>query len=222
MIPEFDILPFELFGLHLQEPMALVTNWCMCIFAFYAYKNIPAESGDFLKYWRFFFGFMTIGTFFGGLGHLFYQYTGIYGKMPCWIFGTIAGLAASLGMFSLIKNTKWRNLLIRIAILESFTMLVAAMVFKSFIFIAVDAVFTYLFACGFVGYFLFKKSVPGAMNIVVGVMVLFPSVFLFVFKINFHKFLNRDDLSHLLMLGCIILFFLGTKKFNSETQKSLA
>lgn len=222
MMPEFDILPFELFGLNLQEPMALVTNWCIAIFAFYAYRNVPTDSGEFLKYWRFFFGFLTIGTFFGGLGHLFYQYTGVFGKMPSWTFGVIAGLAASLAMFSLIKSNKWRNLLIRIAILESFTMLVAALVFKNFAFIAADAVLTYLLACGFVGYFLFKKSVPGAMNIVLGVLILFPSIFVFALKINLHKFLNRDDLSHLLMLGCIILFFLGTKKFDSESQKSLA
>ena len=42
-----------------------------------------------------------------------------------------------------------------------------------------------------------------------GVLVCIPSVFIFLLKLNPHKWLNKDDLSHLLMLLCLIFFYLG-------------
>src|SRR5690625_5534161 len=81
-------------GLCLQEPMALITNWIIASVAFVLYYKLRPLSGDFVKNWRFFLISIGLSTFFGGLGHIFFQYTGFYGKIPSWVLGNLAAFFA--------------------------------------------------------------------------------------------------------------------------------
>lgn len=222
MNPEFDTLPFEMFGLQLQEPMALVTTWCIAIFAIYAYRNLPTPNTDFLRFWKKFYFFLAIGMFCGGLGHMLFGYSGIYGKMPAWTFGVLAGVAATLAMFSLVENQKLKRRLIQLSILESFAALTLSIATQKFIFVAVDTILTYLLGCGAMAFYFYKKGFNGIDKIFVGVLILIPSAFIFLFKIDLHKYLNRDDLSHVLMLVCMIFFYMGVKVYAKSQENSLS
>lgn len=217
-----EIIQFELFGLHLQEPIALVTNWMLATFSFFAFFTLKRNESVFQDYWRVFYFMLGLSTFFGGLGHLFFQYTGIPGKFPSWSFGIFAGIFSSFAMISIWPNTSQQKKMKSLVLIKSFILLAAAVISGKFFFVAVDTTISYLVFCGYMAYKLHQKNYEGINYIVLGVIVLLPSAFIFGLKINLHHFLNKDDLSHLFMGACISCFYFGIKKYGTSKNEVLA
>jgi hypothetical protein len=217
-----EIIRFELFGLHLQEPMALLTNWMIASFSFFAYSNLKRNVSVFQNYWRNFYLILGISMIIGGLGHLFFYYTGIPGKFPSWSLGVLAAAFSSFAIISIWPNEKQQKSLWILVIAKSAILLIVAIASRNFIFIAIDNSMAYVFFCGFMGYRLFKKKYMAMKYIVIGVLVLLPSAFIFGLKLNVHRFLNKDDLSHLFMIGCISFFYLGVKRMQTIEVKLIA
>lgn len=61
-----------------------------------------------------------------------------------------------------------------------------------------------------------KRGAIGLKWIVIGVLVLIPSAFIFIKEVNLHRWLNKDDLSHVLMLACIYFFYIGMKTWGKH------
>lgn len=209
-----ELIEFKVGGLTLQEPMALITNWMMSLFSLYAYYKLNKIDFQEVTLWRKFFFWFTITSFFGGLGHLFFQQLGFPGKFPNWITSVLAGFYAGLAMLYNFKS----NLLKSFLILKGLILLLLSIIFQKFIFIAVDAILTYVVYCGIIGYKLTKSKSLDFKFMYIGVLVCIPSVFIFLLKLNPHKWLNKDDLSHLLMLLCLIFFYLGASARSKTLQ----
>jgi len=206
-------IPFEMFGLCLQEPMALVTNWLIATTAFILYFRMKKPQNQFQKHWKLFYITFGISTFFGGLGHLFFNYFDVYGKFPCWFFGVIAAYHAGKAMISNALMSKDAQLrLTFFLILKGIVLGGLAIVMKSFVFVMVDAVITYLFFCLGFGLYYWKKGLESYKFTVLAVLILIPSIFIFTLQINPHLWFNKDDLSHILMITTIIFFYLGISK----------
>ncbi|MFA7274209.1 MAG: hypothetical protein WC044_10080 [Crocinitomicaceae bacterium] len=204
-----EIIHFDLFNLHLQEPIALLTNWLIASFSFFAFFQLKRYQTIFENYWKTFYLILGISMIFGGLGHLFFHYAGIYGKFPSWTLGVTAGIFSSFAMISIWPNEKQRIHLKRFVVIKSLLMISLALATRKFVFVAIDTSFAYIIFCGYMGIQLFKKGFAGMNYIALGVLVLFPSALFFGLKINLHRFLNKDDISHLFMVGCIACFYLG-------------
>jgi cytochrome c biogenesis protein CcdA len=211
MNPGYEIIEFNWLGLRLQEPMALITNWLLAIFSFYAYFQLKKGVSQFQDLWRSFYLVLGISMIFGGLGHIFYQYTSIPGKFPSWTLGVLAGVYVSFAMITLIEKKETRIRIRQLVLVKSFILLSLAILTRKFLFVAIDTGFTYLVFCGYLAFQLHKKNWEGVKLIAIGVLVLLPSAFIFGLKINLHTWLNKDDLSHMFMLGCIICFYLGVR-----------
>lgn len=218
----FEIIHFSIGGLKLQEPIALLTNWLIASFCFYVFFKTKWSSSYSSNAFKYFYFVLGISTFFGGLGHLFFHYFGIYGKYPCWISGIIAGLFIGKGILHYWKERPmyvfWNSFLWT----KSVLMLILSVTTQKFVFVAIDAILTYILYTGFLSWKLWKSDKTEMKYFVYGMAILLPSAFIFLLNINLHRFLNRDDLSHLLMLSCIIFFYLGVKKINKRyLQKTL-
>ncbi len=207
-----DKIAFDLFGLHLLEPMALITNWIMSAFSLFAYLKLKNTAIHDLVYWKKFFFWFAISTFFGGIGHLFYNYFDILGKFPNWITGVLSGYFAGKAIIVNLKNNALEKKYELFLIIKGAILLLASIATLKFVFVAVDAIITYVIFCGFMANSLYKKGIVELKYMMYGVLVCLPSIFIFFFKINPHRWLNKDDLSHLLMLACIIFFYIGAKK----------
>jgi hypothetical protein len=212
----FEIIHFSIGGLKLQEPGALITNWLISIFCIVVFFKTNWSDSYSSKSFKNFYLLLGISTFFGGLGHLFYQYFGIYGKFPCWITGIIAGLFIGEGVLFYWKEKQlyqfWRYFLF----IKAFLLLFLSIGTGKFIFVAVDAVLTYVLYTGFLSWKLWKTEKKEMRYFVYGMGVLFPSIFIFLLNFNIHRNFNRDDFSHLLMLACVVLFYLGIRKINKK------
>ncbi|TNE55677.1 MAG: hypothetical protein EP338_02585 [Bacteroidetes bacterium] len=213
----FEIIPFSIGGLSLQEPMAVVTNWMIASFCVYAFWQIGPSKNYPIKKFRLFFLFLALSTFFGGLGHAFFQYTGLPGKFPSWIFVTLASYQIGRGILFYWKEQASYQFLNYFLWIKSAILLLSSLTTQKFIFIAVDSIFTYIVYAGFLCWKISSKSRSEMRYFTWGVFVLFPSVFIFLLNINFHRWLNRDDVSHLLILGCISFFFLGVRELQNKS-----
>lgn len=217
-----DKIFFEWMGWQLQEPMALVTNWMIAAFCFFAWIRLRKWSDKANYWWSLFFLMFGISTFFGGLGHLLFRYFDVYGKFPCWTFGTVANICAAIGVLELkpfsepVPYAKW------IAIVKSLILLTLAVVTQKFIFIAVDAILTYIAYTGVYAFLLKNRGLAELNKMIIGVVILLPSAFIFLGKINPHRWLNKDDLSHILMLGCIIFFYRSMNAWGNRITQNTA
>ena len=207
-----DKIAFDLFGLHLLEPMALITNWMMSVFSLFAYLKLKNASSQDVIYWKKFFFWFAISTFFGGTGHLFFNYFDIPGKFPNWVTAILSGYFAGKAIVVNLNNKVLEKKYELFLIIKGSVLLLASIATLKFVFVAVDAILTYVIFCGFIANSLYKKGMLELKYMTYGVLVCIPSIFIFFFKINPHKWLNKDDLSHLLMLACIIFFYIGAKK----------
>lgn len=213
-------LPFELFGLCLQEPMSLVSNLWIAIPAFIFYLKLNKSQERFTKYWALSFLFLSFSTGLGGLSHLFFQYTGMEGKMVTWVFAFTSSFFSCLAMVNtgilLEKSRKiWTGFIVlRIAILFSI-----ALWSQNFIFVAIENAVAYIFYCLILGSYFWKKGHLSFKYLVFGVIILMPSIFIFVFNINPHIWFNKNDLSHLIIAITITFFYLSVKKFDSKQEE---
>jgi hypothetical protein len=75
-----------------------------------------------------------------------------------------------------------------------------------------------------------KAPVPGELGVInenfkffwIGVLVLVPTSLLQIFKINPHQYFDRNDLSHIILILSLILFYQGIKKLSKiDFAKSL-
>lgn len=216
-----DKLPFTWLGLCLQEPMALVTNWLIALTSIYLFFKIKKPYSKFRIHWRKFYFYFAISTFFGGLGHLLFNYFDVYGKFPCWIFGVIASFHAGKAMISvnMLTTSLQRKLTISLFI-KGVVLITLATSTGSFIFIMVDAILSYLVFCLGFGAYYWKKGYHSFKYTVYAIIILFPSIFIFLLKLNPHLWFNKDDLSHVLMVLTIIFFYIGIRKFTKfESQE---
>merc|ERR1711991_1018556 len=197
------------------EPMALVTNWIIAITAFVLYFRLRVTENDFQFHWRKFYLFFGLSTFFSGFGHVFFNYFDVYGKYPTWILGLIAAYHAGKAMISLnVLNPSAKKTFNWVLYAKLVTFALLALTLKSFIFVMVDAVITYLFFCLGFGIYYWRKGLTSFKYTVIAVMILFPSIFIFTLQYNPHIWFNKDDLSHVLMALTIIFFYLGVSRLN--------
>lgn len=199
--------------------MALILNWVIASFCFFAFVRLGRFQSDANKYWRYFYLSFGISTFFGGLGHLFFEYTGIPGKFPSWTFGTLANCFAAMGMLQFEKFAQPKAYAYWIVWGKGAIMLTLAIVSQKFVFVAIDAILTYIGYTGIYAYYLMKnRNATFLKQMIIAVLVLLPSAFIFLLKINVDRWFNKDDFSHVLMLCCIYFFYLGIKDWGKNKE----
>lgn len=218
----FEIIHFSLFGMQLQEPMAFVTNLLLAGFSFFAAWSIQANRSITVLSFKLFFIAFGLSTFFGALGHVFFQYTAIFGKYPSWIMGVVAGFFAGKAILSLYQTSNKNSVLFHFLWIKGILLLALSLILQKFVFVAIDAIVTYLLYTGFLSFKMWKQGNLAMRYFVVGVLVLLPSAFVFLLNWNVHLYLNRDDLSHLLMLACVVYFYKGVSALSVQTDAQLA
>lgn len=227
-------IEFELFGLDLLEPNLFITDSIIAFVALYlAFRVSKLKSKhSFNKYWSYFFLFIAITTFLGGLGHLIYNYTHIYGKIPSWFFAIVASYNLERAILTIESNEDRRVLYIKLVKYKFALALSVWLILLFFLDLSDDvnekipfipvaansgigAIFIGIILC-----FKFAKSVDRNFNyIAYGTLIMVPSVFFMVLKINPSPWFTREDIGHTLMLTTYIITFIGIRKLNQSFLK---
>lgn len=195
--------------------MAFITNGLIAIFSFWAFFSLRKESTISI-YWKMFFFFLAFSMTFGAMGHTFFEYFGMLGKTPSWVLGTVATVCSSFAILQYNQRIEFSNAWVIFVYAKGVILLVLSLVTLKFIFVAIDTIVSYLLFTGYYAYRLKNIGFKGMKYMLIGVGILLPSAFIFLFKINISRWLDKNDLSHLLMLGGIIFFYIGAKKTQSN------
>lgn len=227
---DFEKIHFSLFGFELMEPMALITDVIMgslsVYFAFRLRKNLTDHP--FYLYWSYFFLIFGAGAFYGGFAHAFYGYWGVIGKFPSWISGPVSVYCLEQAMISVHPDNKILSRLKVISFWKFFAVILAWILILSlgpiqekpsigFLPIAINTILGVSLSAGILGSIYKKKGLSVNFKyFVLGVLVMIPSAFVFLMKINLHQWFDKNDLSHVLLTAGITYFFIGCRKLYKE------
>lgn len=221
---DFDKIEIEVFGLIVQEPNGVLSDLIMSISSFVLGFLLIRKyrQSDFEKWWIAFFMLYGVSSMFGAFGHGFYHYFGVLGKVPNWLTGIPIIYFIELAMISLIEDLKRKKTL---KLLALFKMVVVYLIFTwicftvpidvkpklPFLPIAFNTILGVTLSAGVIGYQFYKEEIA-FKQIVIGVIVMVPSAFVFLMKINPSQWFDKNDFSHLLLTVGIIFFYLGIVK----------
>lgn len=214
----FEIINFDFLGFHLQEPMALVTNGFTFVFSFYAAFKLRKSEKTIFKLFFWFYLLLGISTFFGALGHLFFQYAGLYGKIPSWITAVLAALFGGMAMLQFKQTSTFKTISLIFLYVQSIVLLTLSLIYMNFIFVALNAIITYLLYFGILSFGGWLNGKHFLQSFWIGILILLPSAFIYLLNLNIHKWFNRDDFSHILMFFCIFYFYKGIQAFQENRK----
>ena len=226
---EFPPNDFILFGLTLTDPTDFIYDITMGLLSFYfAYKIRPFKFQNkfSLGWYRFFFVFGA-AAIFAGFGHLLYNYYQYYGKLIGWILIPLSIFWIEIAMIEAHwseKVVRRGSKLYRMKLL--FVYLVFVSIWTSidvlnnpsilFLPIAINSILGILIGVGVFSYQFRKRVSTSFATIFVGIAIIFPSAFIFIFKINLHQWFSKNDFSHILMIAGISFFYFGVRKILKE------
>lgn len=231
---DFPPNDFTLLGLTLTDPTDFIYDIVMGILSLiFAFKlNQGTLQNKFSKSWFKFFLVFGWAAMFAAFGHLFYNYFHYYGKLIGWLLIPISIYWIEIAMIEPHWNN---NLKLTAKKLYRFKLFLLYSVFVALLFlidglenpqllflpIAINSIIGLLIGVGVFSY-QFKNKISKSFNsIFLGIVVIFPSAFIFIFKINLHPWFSKNDFSHVLMIIGIIFFFLGVKKIMTEDHSFL-
>ncbi len=230
---DFPKIEFELFGLNLLEPMAIITDTIMGGLSVYFGIKILGLSKKivFNKYWSLFFIIFGVGSMIGGIGHTFYNQLGLFGKFPSWFSGPIAVYFAEMAMISLYPKMKIRSRLknwFNIKLIVVYAIFFYLLFFVKnptnpnlpFLPVAINTILGMISTVGVLGYMYTKKYSPHFKFFWLGVIIMFPSALIFLLKINVHQWFDKNDFSHVLLTIGIIYWYLGVTKLANSFKFS--
>jgi len=230
---DFPKLEWSFMDYIILEPNALVTDTMMALVSLYLANLLYKKrlNTTFSNRWLYFFIVFGISSFLGGLGHALFYYFGAMGKMPNWITGIVAIFLIEIAMISAIETIELRKLHERIF---KFKLIAVFIIFIwvintqpinekpeiGFLPVAIHTIIGVFYTAGILGFKLSKTKNEAFIYFYWGVLMILPSAFFFLLKINPTNWFDKNDISHLCMTAGIIFFYKGVIKVEtSNTEK---
>ncbi|MES2648874.1 MAG: hypothetical protein V4717_18500 [Bacteroidota bacterium] len=203
-------------GITILEPVTVITNLLIttvCLFAFLKIHRIPKATQIQLLF-KYFFLFMALATATGGiLGHGFLYITGIYGKLPGWYISMFA--IAFIERAAIIHSRPlmpayWGKFFSILNYVEVVTFLILVYKTLNFHFVELHATYgLFIVVFSFELYTYIKTKDRGARYIFGATLLAAVAAISNLLKISPHRWFNYNDVSHVIMVGSIYLYYLG-------------
>lgn len=230
----YDKISFDAFGLELLEPNAFAGDMLLFFFSlFFAYKIRKMNiSQPFFRFWIYFFLFFGVSFFLGGFGHLLYNYWDIPGKTPSWYLGIIAVYFIESAMISIHPNRKLARTLSIISSIKLVFAIIAAICVNIFVDLAADyskgmivptinSTIGLVFSLGVLG-FIYSGKIRAFKYFWISVLLLLPAVFLQSQNINFARWFDKNDASHVLLIVGLCFYYFGVRGYANHLSNSNA
>lgn len=229
---DFDKMEFSWFGLDLLEPNALISDTLITVVAFVcAYlvaKNFPTKD-RFYNYWKWLFILQGSSFFLGGLGHVLYNYTGVWGKYFPLLTAVGFIMVIEHAVICLVPEKQQRGFFLasRIKALLAvisltvlmFTIDVENNLSTLLLVPSLNTAIGYISTLGVLGLKYAKTKSKALYLLPVSVLTLVPAALFQAKKISFHPWFDRNDFSHLLIITTFVLYYFAIKGYYRDTQK---
>lgn len=224
---DYPKVEFELFGLDLVEPNAMIGDGILFLTAIFFALKIRAfgRSKDaFFRNWSYFFFVFGFSFLWGGIGHSFFNYLGVPGKYPGWYLGIFASYFIEQAMISISFQALLQKRLVWISRFK----LALALIGASLVFLFADleadssiglripslnTTIGIVFSMGVLGWRAMKNLTPAFKYHFISVFVLLPTAIFQTFKISFAPLFDRNDASHIFLWLSLVLYYIGVKGY---------
>lgn len=204
-------IELDVFGLTILEPMAIVTNFIMAGCSWWIFNQLRKnQTPSLFEYrWNLFFLFYGIAGFTSAFSHGLFLYWGWPSKIPAWGFGVIAVFIVEQAMITQFQPSAKKQFLIGFSLVKALAVLALAFSLLNFLPVAINSIVGLIFFLAIPSAYYQKHKNVGFAWFWKGIVFLLPSAIFFLGKINPHLWLNKDDISHLLMAGSLFFFYKG-------------
>ena len=195
-----------------QDLTTMLINWLVGIGCLGFYNRLNHMDHISLQRWDWavFFLFLGISFFSGGIAHYISEKWDMFFHMITWVITNIAVLFAELGSIVIVKSVFLKNILLAGIIVQF--VVVTFLIFKQrkFSIVLINSLIGFLFLSFSIHIsYYFHSGFTGNGLIAGGILSLVIPLGIFQKKVSIAKWLSYVDFSHLLMLGCLYLIFLG-------------
>lgn len=230
---DFEKIEFSIFGLDLLEPNVLISNLIITVVGVYlgyrVSKKFPIQE-VFYKYWMLLLTIQGLSFMLGAMGHVFYNYTGVWGKYVPLTTSFLFIAILEHAMISLLPEAK-RKLFNKISILKAVLAFVSLTVLMFTIDVennlptlllvpSLNSAIGYFFTLGYLGIKFAKEKSKALYLLPLSILTLIPAAILQAKKISFHPWFDRNDASHLLIVATLIMYYYAIKGFYRDTKAS--
>lgn len=222
---DFPKIEWHFAGLDLLEPNAMIGDFILFCTALFLAEKIKTNFPEHPFYinWRSYYIVFAITFLLGGLGHLFYNYSGIWGKYPAWLLGMVATYFITKGMLSLWPHQQQKKRYESAALV----VLLLGLLMEMGVFVWVDMSMDqskglfiptlisgigFIFSLVYIGISYQTKIHQDFKILWMAALILLPNTFIQSQKINLHQWFDRNDLSHVLLLISLILYYTVLRK----------
>lgn len=198
---------------------------------FFARKVAQLPSTHmFFKNWQLFLVLFGVGTILGGIGHAFYNYLDLGGKIPAWFFAIVSVYFIESSMLSIHPDkavANWLSILSSSKLVLMLLTLVVILVVVppnkkislSILLVILNSLMGVTFSAGFLGFHYYRIGLSSQYSFFfLGVLIMIPSAAVFLFEINLFRWFDRNDLSHLILAIGISFFYLGILQLSREDE----
>lgn len=231
---DFEKISFEFCGTTLLEPNAFVGDTFIFLTAFFfAFRigKFPVKD-HFLNYWKWFYFIFGFGFLVGGFSHLFFNVWGVTGKYIPWYSGIISVSFCEFAMISIFPNKKTKIILMYLSLIK----LALVLFFASYVYLTTDltidlkkglmiptinSVVGLAFSLIILGSYYERKLGKHFKYFWMSGIIIFPSAVVQVFKINIHPWMDRNDVSHVLLIVSSYLYYLGIKGYVDKMNEDI-
>ncbi len=226
---DFDKIHLHLFGFDFLEPTTFIGDVVIGVFAFYFANKTGKFSGkgNYFLYWKWFFIVFGISFLMGGFGHLLFNYWGVPGKYFSWYSGMIASFFIEIAFISLFPIVEWRKWFKIISVAKmGIAFIIATYIFHAYdltvdqskgLFIpTLNSIIGLGLCFGVLGYYYQRKIDRSFRLFWICIFIIIPSAFFQALKINFSQWFDRNDVSHILILISLFLYFRSIKMYSKN------
>lgn len=226
---DYDKIQWNVFGLELVEPNTFIGDviiFFVAIYFFFQIKRYYSKS-TFNVNWMYFYLFFAIGFSLGGFGHLFFNYTGVPGKYPAWFLGMVSSFFIERAMVSIYPKVEKRKLFLQLVTAKLVLFCIAETIVLSTLDIeakperglivpTLNSVLGLGIALGLLGAMYQQKVHVSFKYLWLGALIIVPSAIFQALKINPAQWFDRNDVSHVLLLLGLIVYFKTIKGYEKK------
>jgi hypothetical protein len=233
---DFPKLSWQLFNFRLLEPNAFIGDLIISIIALYfgfKIQKLYKKFGyKFHFYWFLFFLINSLTFMMGGLGHLLYDYWGIKGKYFAWFTGLFSMFTLEMAILTVLS--KGVDFAKYFSFLKLITTLIALIITVNIVNLEINPLLGLIipfihsflgmtYYCGYQSLRLSKEHYKAFIFCFYAYLLVFPILIIQSMKISPFQWFDRNDLSHILLIISLILFYKTASKtlsFKSNDRKN--
>jgi len=205
----------DIVGLHIQEPVTVLTNviiTAFCLF-FYFQLNVISIQPKLKKYWRLFFLLFGVSALIGALAHGFKSYFQPNVFYYIWLIMNLSGLSityyllrVNIEMSFVSDENKIRLHYLVVLIILIFSAI--TIITNDFLIVKINAGIAILVTL-IRHYRAYKKGYTGSGYIAFGFAFSTLSIIVHSTKLSLNEWFNFKDISHVIMNISLYIIFIG-------------